>query len=155
MTRRAGAEYDYVVPDDTAPSELHVIGEQECLALLAGRQFGRLGYLSDGWPVILPVNYVFEEPSIVVRTGLGSKLDDTPLTMVAFEVDDVDPAGRWGWSVLAQGPAFDISDSIDEYSGLLRHLPLEPQAPGHKPYWLKVTARRVSGRRFGNVPPSA
>jgi uncharacterized protein len=147
--------YDYPMPDGAQPTRLEVLSEQECLELLAGRHFGRLGFFSDGWPVILPVNFVFDEPSIVVRTGAGAKLDDSPLTMVAFEVDDVDPDGRWGWSVLAQGPAFDISDSVDQYSGVLRHLPVEPQAPGEKPYWLKITARRMSGRRFGEVPPSA
>ena len=96
--------YDWVMSDPERRHELHVLGQQECLAILGGRHFGRLGFVADGWPVILPVNYVFDEPSIVVRTGTGAKLDESPLTMVAFEVDDVDPAGRWGWSVLAQGP---------------------------------------------------
>ena len=140
------------MPHDAPAGELQILSEPECLALLHDRHFGRLGFLSDGWPVILPVNYSFEEPSIVVRTGLGAKLDDTPLTMVAFEVDEADPAGAWGWSVLAQGPAFDISDSIDQYSEALRHLPVVPHAPGEKQHWLKITARRVSGRRFGEVP---
>lgn len=135
-------------------NDLQVLSEQECLGLLAARHLGRLGFVSDGWPVILPVNYVFEEPTIVVRTGPGAKLENTPLTIVAFEVDEADPAGMWGWSVLAQGPAFDISDSIDDYSGTLRHLPVEPRAPGDKPNWLKITASRLSGRRFGAVPPS-
>ncbi len=131
---------------------LEVLGDEECLALLAGRHFGRIAFVSDGWPLILPVNYVFVEPSIVVRTGPGAKLEDMPLTMVAFEIDDADPDGAWGWSVLAQGPAFDISDSIDEYSDSLRHLPVEPRAPGQRPNWLKIAARKVSGRRFGPVP---
>ncbi len=140
------------MPEDPRRGELHVLSESECTALLAGHHFGRLGFVSDGWPVILPVNYVFDDPSIVVRTGPGTKLEDTPLAMVAFEVDGADPAGSWGWSVLAQGPAFDISDAIDEYSGSLRHLPVEPRAPGDKPHWLKISARRISGRRFGEVP---
>jgi len=146
------------VPDDLRPGEgpddLDVLDDQECLALLAGHHLGRLGFVSaDGWPVILPVNYGFEEPSIVVRTGAGTKLDDIPLTMVAFEVDAADPGGAWGWSVLVQGPAFDITDSVDEYSDSLRHLPVDPRAPGDRPHWLKVSARRLSGRRFGEVPP--
>lgn len=131
---------------------LEVLGDEECLALLTDHHFGRMAFLADGWPMILPVNYVFVEPSIVVRTGPGAKLEEVPLTMVAFEIDDADPDGAWGWSVLAQGPAFDISDSLDEYSDGLRHLPVQPQAPGHRPSWLKIAARRVSGRRFGPVP---
>lgn len=134
--------------------QVEVLGEAECLDLLAAGRFGRLGFVAGGWPVILPVNYVFEEPSIVVRTGAGTKLEETPLTVVAFEIDGADPAGRWGWSVLAQGPAFDISDSVDQYSAALRLLPVQPRAPGDKPHWLKITAARVSGRRFGEVPPA-
>lgn len=133
-------------------ADLEVLTDQECLDLLAGRHLGRIGFVADGWPVILPVNYVFEEPSIVVRTGPGLKLEGTPLSLVAFEVDDADPAGHWGWSVLAQGPAFDISDAVDEYSAALRRLPVEPDAPGVRRNWLKITARRISGRRFGEVP---
>ena len=138
--------------DSQQAHQLQVLSDEECLELLAGRHFGRIGFVADGWSVILPVNYVFEEPSIVVRTGPGAKLEETPLAMVAFEVDDADPAGSWGWSVLAQGPAFDITDSIDEYSEILRRLPVEPAAPGEKPHWLKISARRISGRRFGQVP---
>ena len=132
---------------------LTVLSEAECRTLLARHSLGRLGFASEeGWPVILPVNYVFDEPSIVVRTGAGTKLSDIPLTIVAFEVDAADPAGTWGWSVLAQGPAFDITDSLDDYSGSLRHLPVDPRAPGDKPHWLKISASRLSGRRFGEVP---
>lgn len=138
--------------DSPQPDQLQVLSDEECLELLAGRNFGRIGFMADGWTVILPVNYVFEEPSIMVRTGPGTKLDETPLAMVAFEVDEADPAGRWGWSVLAQGPAFDITDSIDEYSETLRHLPVHPAAPGEKPHWLKISARRLTGRRFGEAP---
>jgi nitroimidazol reductase NimA-like FMN-containing flavoprotein (pyridoxamine 5'-phosphate oxidase superfamily) len=140
------------MPDDSA-AQMQVLNTSECLALLQSHHFGRLGFISEGAPVILPVNYSFEEPSIVIRTGSGAKLADTPLTLVAFEIDEADPAGTWGWSVVVQGPAFDISDSIDQYSGALRELPVDPRAPGDKPYWLKVTARDVSGRRFGELPP--
>lgn len=90
--------------------------------------------------------------TVLVRTGAGTKLSDIPLTIVAFEVDAADPAGTWGWSVLAQGPAFDITDSLDDHSESLRHLPVDPRAPGDKPHWLKVSAYRLSGRRFGEVP---
>lgn len=132
--------------------ELQVLSDRECLDLLSNHHFGRLGFVDGEWLSILPVNYVFEEPTIVVRTGPGSKLAESPLTVVAFEVDAADPEGHWGWSVLAQGPAFDITESVDDYSGALRHLPVQPSAPGHKPSWLKITAVRLSGRRFGTPP---
>ena len=140
------------MPVERKPEQLQVLSDRECIELLSEHHFGRLGFVDGEWLSILPVNYVFEEPTIVVRTGPGSKLDETPLTMVAFEVDGADPAGQWGWSVLAQGPAFDITDSIDQYSAALRRLPVQPSAPGHRPNWLKITAARLSGRRFGSPP---
>ena len=74
------------------------------------------------------------------------------MRQVAFEIDEADSLGRWGWSVLAQGPAFDITGSLDEHSEALRKLHVTPWAPGTRPAWLRVTATRVSGRYFGNLP---
>lgn len=119
-----------------------------CLDLLGRHHFGRIGFAARGVPLILPVNYVFEEPTIIVRTAPGTKLSEIPLTIVAFEIDDADTEGRWGWSVVASGPAFDITDSADAYSAHLRHLPVHPWAPGVRTHWLKITVRDVSGRRF-------
>ena len=141
--------------DEHTNQELQVLSDRECIALLSAHHFGRLGFVEGDWLSILPVSYVFEEPTIVVRTGPGTKLTESPLTIVAFEVDAADPDGTWGWSVLAQGPAFDITDSVDEYSGALRRLPVQPIAPGYKANWLKVTAVRLSGRRFGSPPAHA
>ena len=67
---------------------------------------------------------------------------------VAFAAD---PAGRWGWSVVVQGPAFDITDSPDEHSIALRRLPVEPWAPEARSHWLRITATTVQGRRFGRT----
>ena len=132
---------------------LEVLSQQECLALLSKHRFGRLGFVSEGgWLLILPVNYVFSEPNVIIRTAPGAKFREAPLSTVAFEIDDADSLGDWGWSVVVQGPAFDISDADDSYSQALRELDVRPFAPGTKPHWLKVSATRVSGRRFGAVP---
>jgi len=125
-----------------------VLDRDECIRLLSEHHLGRLAFWSGELPLILPVNYVFDMPNIVIRTGTGTKLEEAPLRMVAFEIDDADLDGRWGWSVVAQGPAFDITESLDEFSALLRTLPVEPWAPGAKEHWLKLTATRLSGRRF-------
>lgn len=130
-----------------------MLSREECIRLLAEHHLGRLAFWSGDLPLILPVNYVFEMPNVVIRTGPGTKLEETPLRMVAFEIDDADRDGQWGWSVVAQGPAFDITDSLDEFSALLRTLAVEPWAPGAKQHWLKMTATRVSGRRFVKSPP--
>ena len=130
---------------------MEVLSTEECLALLRSHSFGRLALAVRGAPLILPVNYVFEEPSIVIRTAPGTKLEHAPLTTVAFEVDETSTDGRCGWSVVVQGPAFDITEAIDEYSTALRRLPVEVWAPGEKAHWLKIAARSVTGRCFGRT----
>jgi nitroimidazol reductase NimA-like FMN-containing flavoprotein (pyridoxamine 5'-phosphate oxidase superfamily) len=130
---------------------LRVLTDFECETLLQTHRFGRLALGIEGWPAILPVNYLFEGSSIVIRTAPGAKLDEGPLNMVAFEIDGADRYGYWGWSVLVQGPLFDITSSIDELSAHLRTLPVRPWVPGAHDHWLKLTAARMSGRAFGEI----
>jgi uncharacterized protein len=131
---------------------MQVLSDAHALSLLAANRFGRIAFGHGGWPVILPVNYAYDEPTVVLRSAPGAKLDETPLCVVAFEVDDADPGGAWGWSVLVQGPAFDITDADDERSRRLRSLPIPAWAPGVRDHWLTISAVRVSGRAFGAVP---
>jgi nitroimidazol reductase NimA-like FMN-containing flavoprotein (pyridoxamine 5'-phosphate oxidase superfamily) len=128
---------------------LRVLTYDECVTLLRRHRFGRLALGVQGWPAILPVNYLYDGTSVVIRTAPGAKLDEAPMTAVAFEIDDADRFGHWGWSVLVQGPAFDITMSGDELSEHLRDLPVRPWAPGARDHWLKIAAVRISGRAFG------
>ncbi len=131
---------------------LNVLSEARCIELLHARRWGRLAAALEGWPAILPVNYGFDGDNVVVRTAPGSKLAESPMTPVAFEIDDADHDGAWGWSVLVQGPAFDITVSTDDTSARLRALPLKPWAPGRKDHWIRIGTMRISGRCFGEVP---
>ena len=124
----------------------------ESAALLRTHQLGRLVFAYESRPVVMPVNYVFEDPTVVIRTDVGAKLSAAALHAVAFEIDDADPSGAWGWSVLAQGPAFDITEATDERSEYLRSLPVTPWPVGVHNHWLTMSAVRLTGRRFGNVP---
>jgi uncharacterized protein len=133
--------------------ELEALEPAECLRLLVAHHFGRISFWGSAWPVILPVNYIFEEPNLIIRTAPGAKLEFAPMTAVAFEVDEADPDGEWGWSVLVQGPALDITEAADNYSAALRALDVIPWAPGRRDHWLKITAIEMSGRRFGHPPP--
>jgi nitroimidazol reductase NimA-like FMN-containing flavoprotein (pyridoxamine 5'-phosphate oxidase superfamily) len=132
--------------------DLQSLDSTEASLLLASHHLGRLAFAFEGWPVVLPVNYVFDDPTIVIRTDLGAKLSAAPFHAVAFEVDDSGTLGEWGWSVLAQGPAFDITDADEAHCRLLRTLPVEPWAPGERDHWLMVTTVNLSGKRFGRVP---
>jgi nitroimidazol reductase NimA-like FMN-containing flavoprotein (pyridoxamine 5'-phosphate oxidase superfamily) len=54
------------------PVELVELPHEECLALLAGTDLGRVAVNMPGWPpLIRPVHYVFDEgsQSVVFRCG--------------------------------------------------------------------------------------
>lgn len=138
------------MPAPLASGALRVLSQKKCVALLKSHSFGRVAAGLEGWPAILPVNYVYDRTSVVFRTGEGAKLDEIPMRMVAFEIDDADPDGAWGWSVLVQGPAFDVTSSIDDTSKRLRSQPVVPWAPGPKSNWIRIASSRISGRSFGD-----
>ncbi len=131
------------------------LSREECLELLAAHSFGRLAVvMTNGAPVIRPVNYVFDRASqsVVFRTARGSKFHALlRAAKAAFEIDGIDETSRTGWSVIIQGVTAEIDAAIDV--GLLNQLGLESWAPGPKPHSVRIRARSVSGRRIV-LPPT-
>jgi nitroimidazol reductase NimA-like FMN-containing flavoprotein (pyridoxamine 5'-phosphate oxidase superfamily) len=126
------------------------LSREECLELLAGHCFGRVVVvMRNGAPVIRPVNYVFDRSSqsVVFRSARGSKLHALlHVAKAAFEIDEVDEIARTGWSVIVEGATAEVTHP-HEVTGLDR-LELDPWASGPKPYWMRIRARRVTGRRI-------
>ena len=103
------------------------LDEAECLRLIARGGIGRIAYHSRFGPEVLPVNYQWHDGAVVFRTVAHSVLDEDLQTgiaggdyKVAFEIDDIDVAGRQGWSVLVQGPAHHVSGAERESAGARR-----------------------------------
>ncbi len=134
---------------ETGGREVEELDEEECLALLAATEVGRVGVAVDGQPLVFPVNYVFDDGSVIVRTNVGTMLSAASFARVAFEIDDFDAAARSGWSVMVQGVGHDITDSLDRKSERLQSLEVSPWAPGSKPRLLRIDTTTVTGRRFG------
>lgn len=127
---------------------IEVLSEQECRDLLAVHHFGRIGVVSGGAPMILPVNYVFQEGRIAIRTDRGTKLSAAALAQVAFEIDAADDDARTGWSVLVRGTGYDVTDSVDEVSSHLRDSAVDTWAPGDRTNWVRVEPTSITGRRI-------
>ncbi|HTX09172.1 MAG TPA: pyridoxamine 5'-phosphate oxidase family protein [Solirubrobacteraceae bacterium] len=131
-------------------SELLDLPRAECLRLLAANGFGRLAVaMSEGAPVIRPVNYLFDEASqsVVFRTAHGSKLHAVlQVSEAAFEIDGVDEGSRTGWSVIIHGVAEQVTNQSDVRR--LDALGVTPWAPGNKRHWVRIRARTVTGRRI-------
>lgn len=118
----------------------------ECMSLLRQHDMGRVAFVSDEAPVILPVNYVVDGDTIVFRTDPGQKLAEIPMRRIAFEIDGID--GSDAWSVLVQGFAREITDALGARYEALRAVPIPVQAPGDKAYWIAIEIRQLSGRRI-------
>lgn len=135
------------------------LDEAECLRLISPGGVGRLAYSGRYGPTVLPVNYVVHEGTIVFRTTHDSPTDEDLRTgiaeaeyKVAFEIDELKPAAREGWSVLVQGSVHHV-ESEDERASLVQ-AGVEPWAGGVRELFLRIRPTRVTGRRVRGNPPA-
>jgi nitroimidazol reductase NimA-like FMN-containing flavoprotein (pyridoxamine 5'-phosphate oxidase superfamily) len=132
------------------------LSTDECLALLATHQVGRLGVNSAHYPLLFVVNYGLDQDVIVIRTNPGTKLTSANHANVSFEVDDIDQHTRSGWSVLVRGLAEEVTPAHrTELIARTRATTVEPWAPGELGHWLRLIPHHVTGRRIvpGELPP--
>jgi uncharacterized protein len=128
-------------------SRLKKLSRAECLHELAhGSYVGHLGFVRDGRPMILPVNYLFDDGSVIFRTHAGSQLSGLDGASVAFEVDDHRPLWHSGWSILAHGTLQRITDEND--AERLRRGPLRSWAWRSADLWFRMSIDAISGRRI-------
>jgi len=79
---------------------------EQCLARLETAPVGRIAVTHRALPAIVPVNFVLSGSRILFRTEPGGMLANACAdSVVAFEVDELSPDGRSGWSVLVVGLA--------------------------------------------------
>ena len=77
-----------VFPTEGAETAL---SDEECRTLLRSRTLGRVALVSGALPVIIPVEYVYDETSITFRAEHDAKLRAVaPGDVFAFEVDAYD-----------------------------------------------------------------
>ena len=128
-------------------SGLGVLPRDECLFKLRGSRVGRVAFVSQGDPVILPVNHGMDGESVIFRTATGSKLlaADTE-QVVAFEVDGYDADRRTGWSVLVRGVATTVEDQ--EEVKRLNLLGVWPWADlVERAHWVRINTLSLTGRQ--------
>ncbi len=126
---------------------LEVIPRDECLELLRGSILGRVVVAMGALPAALPVTFGVLGEDIVFMAGIGTKLEAAvSKAVVAFEVDDIDPVARTGWSVLVTGWS-SLVTCPDEVAAI-RQLGLEPWVPGERGHFVRIRSEVVSGRRL-------
>jgi nitroimidazol reductase NimA-like FMN-containing flavoprotein (pyridoxamine 5'-phosphate oxidase superfamily) len=136
-----------VPPAQVRGGELRVLDPEECFGLLESGSVGRVGLMSAGGIVMLPVNYAVAAKTIVFRTAPDTLLAAHGHGPVSFEADRVDEVSREGWSVLVQGYAHGVAGE-DEVRRLERHTGLEPWVSGARDVWVRITPASISGRRI-------
>jgi nitroimidazol reductase NimA-like FMN-containing flavoprotein (pyridoxamine 5'-phosphate oxidase superfamily) len=124
------------------------LNREECMTLLAGSSFGRVGVSVDALPAILPVTIALVGEGVVFRTVPGTKLAYAARNAVlAVEADDYDSTSREGWSVLVRGVARQLEDDEEialARSNLDRSWIPEPV----NEHFVRVACDLVTGRRL-------
>ncbi len=145
---------------ESAEPIVELLDEAECLRLISAGGVGRIGYTGRFGPTVLPVNYALHEGTIVFRTGQRGPLGEDLRTgiehaesKVAFEIDELSPAAREGWSILIQGAAHPV-DSEAERASVMQS-GVEPWAGGEKELFVRVIPSRITGRRIRRAGPPA
>jgi uncharacterized protein len=129
-------------------AELTGLHRADCLRLLAGGIVGRVVFTDAALPAAHPVTYLLDGEEIVFRTANGGKLAAATLhRVVAFQVDEIDPAGRTGWSVLGVGQAYEVVDPR-RLSELADRMPA-PWSTIRGGHTVAIPLKRLTGRVLG------
>ena len=126
---------------------LEPLAQESCLQRLREGSVGRIAFLVDDDPVILPVNYRLVEPSsgpiLAVRTRPGTVIDEAP-SSVAFEIDSIDAVHHEGWSVLVRGELLHATPTSPEFRELY-----DPKSwIAGRESWLLVDPWSITGREL-------
>lgn len=131
---------------------LEELSTEECLDLLRGTTFGRIAFVANAFPVVLPVNYRFVEGAggewrLAIRTRPGNVIDHASMN-IGFEIDQVDRDAHSGWSVLVRGTLAHL-DTAAGTSGLADS---GPWVDEDRDSWLLIQPLFVRGRRLHRSP---
>ena len=130
-----------------AGSKLTVLTQKECWALVKQVALGRFAFVMDGWPLVMPVNYLVDGVDVVIRSDPGRKLTAARQQVQAtLQVDSVDRVHRSGWSVLVFGIATAVDDP-DEIARLDGR-GLRSWAASERASWIRLLPVDITGRRM-------
>jgi hypothetical protein len=137
------------VPQGPITPVVSVLTSEECAILLGSVPVGRVAFVVDGVPEVLPVNFSLMGKDIVIQTTAQSRVANLARAgrLLSFEVDDIDESSRLGWSVLLHGPSW----LNLEYEGDTLHADelTRPWIGGDRHTVVVISPTRVTGRRIG------
>ena len=132
---------------------MELLGEAECMELLASGRLGRLFYTSRYGPTALPVTYRIDEGSVVLGTWDPVLFDEDLRTgiaqadyQVAVEADQIDMEAREGWFVLVRGAAHHLDTEAERVP--FTDAGLEPWVEGVPAHFIRVNPTSIWGNRI-------
>jgi hypothetical protein len=132
---------------ETDRSGLEILDREECLRLLATATLGRVGITIGALPVIIPMGFQLTGDQVVLRVGVGTKVDAAlHNAVVAFEADEVEPLGGGGWSVSLTGFAREVTDPAE--LGQMRRARIPRWVECGPDRYVAVSTDLISGRRI-------
>ena len=139
---------DPVTSVRTTPAVISRLRPDECRLLMASVPVGRVAFVVNGPPLVLPVNFTLMGSEIVIRTAAMAPLAELARArrLVSFEVDEIDEHSRLGWSVLCHGPTRIATESgnTDDAAELV-----QPWIGGDRRAVVVITPTEITGRRIG------
>jgi nitroimidazol reductase NimA-like FMN-containing flavoprotein (pyridoxamine 5'-phosphate oxidase superfamily) len=123
---------------------LHVLDETECFARLRAQNVGRIGVIDADGVVIVPVNYVVDGDTIVLRTSPYGLLGLSNPQRAALEIDHIDNEHHRGWSVLVRGTLSVVEP--DEATDIAARTRLETWPSGMRTMTVRLQPKTVTGR---------
>lgn len=127
---------------------LEELTHDECVELLRLESVGRVGFIFDGFPMVLPVNYRVVEAGgrtgLALRTRPGNVLEQADMP-VAFEIDAIDPHAKQGWSVMVRGSLHHVDPEPADFR---QRFDPEPWITVDRDAWLAIDPFEISGRRL-------
>ena len=131
----------------TVKSSSEVLELAACWSMLRHESVGRIAYVVEGLPMIVPVNFAVIQDRIVFRSDPGDKLSWVPQRNICIEADGSDDSNHV-WSVIAHGLARDVTTALNaEYEEMRRTL-VPTFAPLTDPHWIAIDVESISGRRL-------
>jgi nitroimidazol reductase NimA-like FMN-containing flavoprotein (pyridoxamine 5'-phosphate oxidase superfamily) len=128
--------------------------ENECLRLLGAGRVGRVAYAGRRGPMVLPVVYKLYEGSIVFHALQGTFMEEDLRTgiahadyQVAFEIDQIDPDARGGWTVLIVGSAHHVDTEAERASIINAGANPWPRHEAESVHLVRVQPVHIRGRR--------
>jgi transcriptional regulator with XRE-family HTH domain len=129
-----------------AYAQLVPVDEETCWRFLTLSCVGRLAFVSERGPTVLPVNYRVHDHAVIFRTDTSShfaRLEGQ--APIGFEVDRFDEAFSEGWSVFASGHVRRPAD--DSELSAIQSLGVEAWAGGNRNTYLMLEVDEVTGRQ--------